>query len=77
MSRTLPLKTVQPKLDEFVEEMAPGDELVLTNDRRPVATITRSVGATWPCQPGSAQGRSFWMAPDFDAPLDDFAEHLG
>ena len=27
----------------------------------------------WPCEPGIAKGRPFWMAPDFDAPLDDFA----
>jgi hypothetical protein len=31
---------------------------------------------SWPSQPGTAKDRSFWMAPDFDAPLEDFAEYM-
>jgi hypothetical protein len=42
--------------------------LVLTTDGEPVAVVTRPSLARWPSEPGTAKGRSFWMAPDFDAP---------
>jgi antitoxin (DNA-binding transcriptional repressor) of toxin-antitoxin stability system len=76
MSRTLPMVAAVPKLAEIVEGMSAGDELVLTADGVPIATVTRAPRTSWPCQPGSAKDRSFWMAPDFDAPLEDFAEYM-
>jgi hypothetical protein len=51
--------------------MTPGEERVLTRDGDPVAIGIRPARTSWPCQPGSAGDRSFWMAPDFDAPLAD------
>lgn len=76
MTRTLSLAEAQPKLSEIVGAMAPGEELVLTTDGRPVAVVTRPTLASWPSEPGTAKDRSFWMAPDFDAPLDDFEEYM-
>ena len=32
---------------------------------------------TWPCKAGSARDIPHWMAPDFDAPLDDFRDYTG
>ena len=70
MSRTLPLSAAQPNLSEIVAGMVPGEELVLTaDDGEPVAIVIRPPRTSWPCQPGTAKDRSFWMAPDFDAPL--------
>jgi antitoxin (DNA-binding transcriptional repressor) of toxin-antitoxin stability system len=77
MPRRLPLAAAQPKLAEIVAGMTPGEELVLTSDGgEPVAVVMRPPRTSWPCQPGTARGRSFWMSPDFDAPLDDFAEYM-
>ena len=76
MSRSLPLAAAQPKLAEFVSGMTPGEDLVLTTNGQPVAVVTRQPRTSWPCQPGSAKDRSFWMAPDFDSPLEDFAEYI-
>ena len=42
----------------------------------PVVVLTRSPRMSWPSRPGTAKDRSFWMAPDFDAPLEDFAEYM-
>lgn len=42
----------------------------------PVAVVTRTPRTSWPSQPGTAKDRSVWMAPDFDAPLEDFAEYM-
>jgi antitoxin (DNA-binding transcriptional repressor) of toxin-antitoxin stability system len=76
MPRTLPLSAAIPKLAEIVAGMNPGEELVLTADGQPVAVVTRPSRTTWPSVPGTAKDRSFWMAPDFDAPLEDFAEYM-
>lgn len=76
MSRTLPLLAAQPKLSELVAGMVPGEELVLTDNGEPVAIVIRPPRTSWPCQPGTAMDRSFWMAPDFDVPLEDFQEYM-
>ena len=76
MPRKLPLAAAQPKLAEIVAGMTPGEEVVLTANGAPVAVVTRPPRDRWPCQPGSAQDRTFWMAPDFDAPLEDFAGYM-
>lgn len=75
MPRTLPLSVAQPKLSEIVAGMVPSEELVLTANGEPVAIVTRPSRTRWPCQPGTAKDRSFWMAPNFDAPLEDFKEY--
>ena len=76
MSRTLSLAAAQPKLAELAAGMVPGEELVLTTNGDPVAIVTRPPRTSWPRQPGSARERSFWMAPDFDAPFEDFQEYM-
>lgn len=76
MPRTLPLSAVQPVLSELVSGMIPGEEVVLTAQGEPVAIVTRPSRTSWPSQPGTAKDRSFWMAPDIDAPLEDFAEYM-
>lgn len=76
MSRTLPFEAANENLRELVEGMVPGEEIVLTSQGAPLAIITRPPRTTWPCQPGSAQDTKHWMAPDFDAPLEDFKEYM-
>lgn len=76
MPRSLPLVAATPKLVEIVAGMTPGEEVVLTADGQPVAILTRPPRTSWPSVPGTAKDRSFWMAPDFDAPLEDFAEYM-
>ncbi len=74
MPRTIPLSVAQPRLSEIVAGMVPGEELILTTDEVPVAIVTRPLPTSWPSEPGTAKDRSFWMSPDFDAPLEDYAE---
>ncbi len=76
MPGTLPLSAAQPHLAEIVAGMVPGEELVLTTNGEPVAVVTRPARTSWPSQPGTAKDRSLWMVPDFDAPLEDFAEYM-
>jgi hypothetical protein len=47
----------------------------MENDQ-PVAKLARTEpNKQWPCKAGSAKGK-IWMAPDFDAPLEDFKEYM-
>jgi hypothetical protein len=52
------------------------ETLVLTVQGEPKAIVTRPSRTSWPCQPGTAKDTKHWMAPDFDAPLEDFAEYM-
>jgi antitoxin (DNA-binding transcriptional repressor) of toxin-antitoxin stability system len=72
MPRMIPLEDAQIRLREVIEGMTPGDEIVIVSGREPVARLIRQERTSWPCQPGSAKDTQHWMAPDFDAPLDDF-----
>ncbi|HEY3968788.1 MAG TPA: hypothetical protein VGM05_29840 [Planctomycetaceae bacterium] len=49
--------------------------MLITKDGEPLATLTRSRPKQWPCKAGSAKEASYWMAPDFDAPLEEFREY--
>lgn len=76
MPRTLPLAAAQSSLGDIVAGMIPGEELVLTTDGEPVAIVTRPTRTSWPSEPGTAKDQTLWMAPDFNAPLEDFAEYM-
>jgi len=76
MPRKLPFDVAAGSLRELVDGMVPGEELVLTEDGKPKAVVTKPSRTSWPCQPGSAKETAHWMAPDFDAPLEDFAEYM-
>ena len=39
-------------------------------------SITPNSGP-WPCKAGSEKTDKFWMAPDFDEPLEEFREYMG
>jgi antitoxin (DNA-binding transcriptional repressor) of toxin-antitoxin stability system len=74
---TVTLEEAQKKLGELIHHLAPGDEILITEDDQPVATLARTeLRNRWPCKAGSAKGRPHWMAPDFDAPLEDFKEYM-
>jgi hypothetical protein len=75
MPRVLPMNAALAKLPEIMAGMTPGDKLELTKDGELVAIVTvpeRNSARV----AGTAKDRSFWMAPDFDAPLEDFAEYM-
>jgi len=73
---TMNLEEVQGQLQEVIDGLIPGDPLVITKDGQPVATLTRSERKEWPCKAGSGKTPGFWMAPDFDAPLEEFRDYM-
>jgi antitoxin (DNA-binding transcriptional repressor) of toxin-antitoxin stability system len=70
------IEEAQAKLPQLIEAVNPGEEVVITKAGQPLAQIKKTQRKSWPCQAGSYRKAEFWMAPDFDAPLDDFKEDM-
>jgi antitoxin (DNA-binding transcriptional repressor) of toxin-antitoxin stability system len=75
--QTITVEEAQSRLAEIIEKLPPGEEVVLTRDDKPVATIT----ATPPLmrEPpvlGTLKGTVLYMAPDFDDIPEGFEEYL-
>ena len=73
---TLNLDDAQARLREIVVGLQPGEEVVLTDNGQPLARLVRAERTSWPCKAGSAKDKVLWIAPDFDAPLDEFKEYM-
>ena len=74
---TVTIVEAQARLPELIEKLQPGEELVITKDERPIAHLTRSAGlGPKPRQLGTMKGSVLYMAPDFDAPLEEFKDYM-
>jgi antitoxin (DNA-binding transcriptional repressor) of toxin-antitoxin stability system len=71
---TLNLDDAQAHLREILAGLQPGDELVLTDYGQPQATLVKTGRTGGPGKAGSAQGAVPWMAPEFNATLEEFEE---
>jgi antitoxin (DNA-binding transcriptional repressor) of toxin-antitoxin stability system len=75
MPATVTLDEAQAKLRELIAQLSPGEERTITENQQPVAKLVATV------KPGerplgTLRGTVLYMAPDFDAPLDDFKEYM-
>ncbi len=74
---TVTIEDAQAHLKELIEQLHPGEEIVITRDHKPVA---RLIGEGAPQRPprklGTMKGSVLHMAPDFDAPLEELKEHM-
>lgn len=70
------LDDAKARLDELIEHLDPGAELVITLSGQPLAKLIKAGRTSWPCKAGSARDTVHWMAPDFNAPLDEFKEYM-
>ena len=75
---TIPLQEAQAKLPELIHRLTPGEDVVITENNQPVARLSAPEGQPkrLPRQPGTLRGTVLHMAPDFDAPLEDFKEYM-
>ena len=77
MSATITMEEAQAHLKELIGNLAPGEELVITEGQRPVAKIVgQGVSARKPRRPGSAKGKLVILKED-DEHLKDFEEYMG
>ena len=75
---TITLEEAQAGLADLIQHLQPGEEVLITRGSQPVA---RLVGEATPerkraRQLGTLQGTVSYIAPDFDAPLEDFREYM-
>ena len=74
---SLTVQEAQAKLSELIHNLKPGDEVVITDNDQPVARLVAAERQQRvPRRPGTLRGTVKYMAPDFDAPLDDFTEYM-
>ena len=68
----------QATLLELIHRLSPGEEIILTENDRPVAklTVTLPQPPKEPRKLGGQAGSVLYMAPDFDAPLEDMKEYM-
>jgi len=74
MSGTITLEEAQSHLKELIDRLAPGEEVVITENERAVAKLVGEGPVERKL--GTLKGTVRYMAPDFDAPLDDFKEYM-
>ncbi len=72
MTMTLQLAEAKAHFSEIVQKAMLGELIVITKENRPVVRLV----AIKPAQRVPGTGKGVWMAPDFDAPLEDFAEYM-
>jgi antitoxin (DNA-binding transcriptional repressor) of toxin-antitoxin stability system len=70
---TVTLKEAQAHLPQLLDDLKPGEEVLITDGGSPLAHVKKAERTAWPCKAGSARGK-ISMAPDFDAPLEEFKE---
>jgi antitoxin (DNA-binding transcriptional repressor) of toxin-antitoxin stability system len=73
---TVTIERARAHLDELIEHLQPGEEILITDRGQPLAQVKKAARTFWPCQAGSYRKEGFWMAADFDATLDDFKEYM-
>jgi antitoxin (DNA-binding transcriptional repressor) of toxin-antitoxin stability system len=74
---TVTLEEAKAHLDELIEHLGPGESIVITRDQKPVAQLTATGETVKPARRlGSLKGTILSIAPDFDAPLEDFKEYM-
>lgn len=62
------------RFSELVKRAMAGEAVVIAKDNKPVLRLVPVHAPGRRRVPGSAKGQ-IWIAPDFDAPLDDFADY--
>ena len=68
------LDEAHSSLPDLLGRLQPGEEIMIFENGRPLAQVKKAAATSWPCKVGSYKKADFWMAADFDAPLDDFRE---
>jgi antitoxin (DNA-binding transcriptional repressor) of toxin-antitoxin stability system len=70
------LEEAQARLPQLIRQLQPGEEITITDQGQPLAQGKKAERTSWPCKAGSYRKAEFWMAPDFDAPLEEFKEYV-
>jgi antitoxin (DNA-binding transcriptional repressor) of toxin-antitoxin stability system len=78
MTNAIPIEEVQDRLKELIHQLAPGDEIIITENQQAIAKIVseQTKAVKQRPAPGMFPGSIIYMSPDFDEPLDEMTEYL-
>jgi antitoxin (DNA-binding transcriptional repressor) of toxin-antitoxin stability system len=79
MQTTMAVEDIKLTLPELLDKLTPGDEVILTRNQKVVAKlVSEPLPPAQPSRPGPGlcKGMVTYMAPDFDAPLEDMKEYM-
>lgn len=76
MSLTITVEEAQASLKQLIHKLAPGEELVITENQKPVAKLVGEQPKPPRPAPGLGKGSVLYMAPDFDEPLEEMKEYM-
>jgi antitoxin (DNA-binding transcriptional repressor) of toxin-antitoxin stability system len=76
--QTITLQEAQSHLPEIIDNLPPGEEVVILRDDKPVATLRAALppGPRKERPLGTLRGSVLYMAPDFDAIPEGFEEYV-
>jgi antitoxin (DNA-binding transcriptional repressor) of toxin-antitoxin stability system len=73
---TITVEEAQAKLLELIDRLQPGEEVIITRDKQPVAKLVgQPLPVHKPRRPGSAKGKLVILAED-DEHLEDFKDYM-
>ncbi|AGY60594.1 type II toxin-antitoxin system Phd/YefM family antitoxin [Gloeobacter kilaueensis] len=73
MTASILLKEAQARLSELLAGLAAGEEIILTEGGVTIGRLLKEPQPQTVRKLGTLRGTVLYMAPDFDAPLDEFA----
>jgi antitoxin (DNA-binding transcriptional repressor) of toxin-antitoxin stability system len=75
--QTIDVYEAESHLAELIDNLSPGDQIVLTRDDKPIATI-RATPVARRASPkfGTLKGTILYIAPDFDEIPEGFEDYL-
>jgi prevent-host-death family protein len=73
---TVTLEEAQAQLPLLIDRLQPGEEIIITRDSKPVARLTGQAPERKQRRAGTLKGSVLYMAPDFDAPLEEFKDYM-
>lgn len=73
-TRQYNVAVAKARLPQLVRETLAGDEVIIAKDNKPLVKLVPV--ASGRRQPGTGKGLVLYMAPDFDAPLEDFEDYM-
>lgn len=80
MTVRIAVEEAQLRLKELIDRLAPGEEIVLTENGLPAARLVCERPALPPQSPrpapGLGKGSILYMAPDFDDTPEEFKEYM-
>ena len=79
----LDISELSPQTQKLLSSIRPGEELLITAENETVAKIVRINGQNSSPNAEKSKNRRaglsntiVWISPDFDEPLEDFAEYM-